>query len=1113
MASKISQQLKALGREGLSKLTASFDSWANDVSGFGTSDDKTTYTRFIGGQLLSLQELSNVYHGDDLAARMVDVVPDEMLREGFTLELGDSGLNQAVNDKLEGLGIDAQLANGIRWGRLYGEAAILIGADDGRPASQPLIPERARDVNYLYVMDGRYFWPVTFYREAGHPKLGSPETFGVMSPGQSGLPSAVVHESRLIRFGGAPTGDQERLVNLSRDYSVLQRAYEALRAFNTGWKAVEILLTDGHQTVFKMQGLAEMIGTGGEALAAARLKVINLYRSVLRAIVVDAGDKEAGVGAEDFTRNSVSFSDIPNTLDKFMLRLAAAVQIPVTILMGQSPAGMNATGESDFRWFYDRIRSEQTRKLAPKIRRLVNVLLATKAWKQKPKALTVNFPLLWTETPQQAAQTRSALITGDAALVNSGIALPEEVALQRLKPGGYSAELVLTDQGVKVRTAALGAELSALVPSDDAKAADIPNVELAPTDAAQVLKVNEARASMNLPPLDGPDGELTLAEFKLKSAPAPGGAPGFGGAPYPKAPQGGGAPPPFASSGEVKTDGGEDQPRDDLGRFAETDGGGGSGGSSSGGGSSGGSGRAERVAKATERLTKAKEAHEKAKAAHEASKATLEKAKADGHAQLDKRLAERKEAAQRAGELAKEAKADLDKGKAEIKALQAEQKALTKGLDEESELEVLGSEKYEDLDRRISERDSRNEELKDRVKELTAEQRRNAKESPRVTQMREAIDKGDARTVEKLEEHSDLESDLTAQVDYLREKELLPRYGSMQNVPEKVFFEKEAEIINRLSPGAGSSVSEEGMRYYEERQFPDFSSTDHAQTAAKLARTERAVKAHEREVARLSRATKTDADDYERDEAGRFAGSGGGGSSGGSGGGGGTAHAAAKADVSARETAFHAANEAKRTEAEHQISTLEKQLPGAAAAKKDALAAHKADLKAAGIKAAPDLDKLTNARIALATAERNSGGQGTDAFTAKDVEERQARLAEAERAAAPLFERMPPGAAERHELSSKRDLEYEDVKTELGYYKNQARDCDTRERAAGELKKALQAGDAKAAGRAQAQIDKANENTDEPSLTALGSTDNSNGLDAREYVRIARGTEGEDDDE
>lgn len=541
MPSKLTKTLIGLGRRGLNGLNVALDSWENDVSGFGTADDKTTYTRFVGGPILSPQECSNLYHGDDLAARMVDVVGDEMLRESFAADFGDPGLNQAVADKLDALAADQHYADGIRWGRGYGEGAILIGADDGRSAAKPLIPERARDINYLHVMDGRYYWPLTFYQEPGHPQLGQPELFGVMPPGNSAQPTAVVHESRIIRFGGSPTGDQERAANQSRDFSVLQRAYEPLRSFNTGWKAVEILLTDGHQSVFKMQGLAEMIGMDGEALAQARLKVVNMYRSVLRAIVVDAGDKEGGVGAEDFTRNSVSFTAIPEVLDKIMLRLSAAVQIPVTILMGQSPAGMNATGESDFRWFYDRVRSLQTIKLAPKIRRLLRILLATRNWQAKPKALTIKFPPLWTEPPLQAAQTRLTLIQGDALLATNQIMLPEELALARQQPEGYATDIVLAPHAKKAREAFVASEMETLTPAPGK--ADKPDLELAPTDAAGVVKVNEARAAMNLPPLDGPDGELTLAEFKAKSAPA---SPGFGGGPPgdgPPKPTPNGAPP------------------------------------------------------------------------------------------------------------------------------------------------------------------------------------------------------------------------------------------------------------------------------------------------------------------------------------------------------------------------------------------------------------------------------------------------------------------------------------------------------------------------------------------------------------------------------------------
>jgi len=273
---------------------------------------------------------------------------------------------------------------------------------------------------------------------------------------------AVVHESGLVLFGGATTGSREREQNNSWDHSVLQRAVQPLAAFNTGWKAVELLLTDANQAVFKMSGLAEVLGAGGEEVMKKRMQMVDLCRSVMRAMVVDAGGED-GTAKEDFTRQSVSFSDIPATLDKFMLRLAAAVQIPVTILMGQSPAGMSATGDSDFRWFYDRIRSEQTRKLSPKIRRIVKVMLQTKQFNTKPEHVEIKFPPLWTETPLATAQTQKTILEGDAVASTNGFLVAAEIATKRFgEANGFDSEILLTEDGKAARESELKGDLEDL---------------------------------------------------------------------------------------------------------------------------------------------------------------------------------------------------------------------------------------------------------------------------------------------------------------------------------------------------------------------------------------------------------------------------------------------------------------------------------------------------------------------------------------------------------------------------------------------------------------------------------------------------------------------------
>ena len=447
----------------LERMRARFDGWQNPVTGLGTARDKTTYNTFLGPRYLSDLELANLYHGSDLAARMVDVVPDEMLREGFEIDLGDAGLTAEVTDQLESLDIYEKLADAIRWGRCFGGGALLLGADDGRSAATPLIAERAKSLSFLYVLDRRYLWPLTYYSSPGHPKLGQPETYMVTSPSarSEGSPMSVVHESRLVLFGGASTGIRERELNSSWDFSILQRAHEVLGMFEAGWQAVSVLLQDGNQAIFKMSGLAEAIGNpGGQELLRKRLEAIDLARSIVRAIVVDAGD--ATEQPESFERQVFPLTGIPETLDKLMLRLSAAVQIPVTILMGQSPAGMNATGESDFRWFYDRVRSEQTRRLAPRIRRIVRVMLSTRLVAREAKAIKIKFPPLWSEPPSTAAATRKTLLDGDAVAINAGMLLPEEAALARFRQDGFNTEITLSDEASEAREEALKGELDRL---------------------------------------------------------------------------------------------------------------------------------------------------------------------------------------------------------------------------------------------------------------------------------------------------------------------------------------------------------------------------------------------------------------------------------------------------------------------------------------------------------------------------------------------------------------------------------------------------------------------------------------------------------------------------
>ena len=57
-------------------------------------------------------------------------------------------------------------------------------------------------------------------------------------------------------------------------------------------------------------------------------------------------------------------------------RLAQAARIPVTVLVGQAPAGLNATGAADLETWYQECEAWRETTLTPALRQVLRVLLA-----------------------------------------------------------------------------------------------------------------------------------------------------------------------------------------------------------------------------------------------------------------------------------------------------------------------------------------------------------------------------------------------------------------------------------------------------------------------------------------------------------------------------------------------------------------------------------------------------------------------------------------------------------------------------------------------------------------------------------------------------------------
>jgi phage-related protein (TIGR01555 family) len=178
-----------------------------------------------------------------------------------------------------------------------------------------------------------------------------------------------------------------------------------------------------------------MIAGGQKDALYTRAILLDTLRSVSRAIFLDADH------GEEFTRVQTTFSGVSDILDRSANRLAAATEIPVTLLMGQAPAGLNATGASDVRIFYDLIKSQQANELSPKLMRLIRLFAIGAGYRNE--RFKIEYHPLWQETPAEQATRRQSIATADAIYIQNEVFTPEEVAKVRGRATGWDGPIAV----------------------------------------------------------------------------------------------------------------------------------------------------------------------------------------------------------------------------------------------------------------------------------------------------------------------------------------------------------------------------------------------------------------------------------------------------------------------------------------------------------------------------------------------------------------------------------------------------------------------------------------------------------------------------------------------
>lgn len=410
----------------------SFQNFASQL-GIGTANQMTAATYGFNPITRNRNLLEWAYRGNWVAGIAVDAVAEDMTRAGIEIvsnQLSSQEIAQ-IQAALKRMCFWQEVSDTIRWGRLYG-GSIGVMMVEGQDPSTPLRPATIGRGQFkgIYAMDR---WMVdaaygpdqlvkTMGPSAGLPPYYTPIADVPIYGGQR------IHHSRCLRTIGYKLPYWQAMTENYWGISILERLYDRMIAFDSTTQGAAQLVNKAHLRTISIEKLRELIAFGGEAIQAVRAQVefIRMFQTNEGITLLDASDK--------FEAHQYAFSGLGDMMLQFAQQVAGALQIPLVRLFGQSPAGMNATGESDFRNYYDGINAHQEATLRDPVQCVLEMTCLSVLGRPLPMDTEFSFTPLWQLNPMERAEVAKTTTETTMAAYDSGL-IPAHVAMEELRIG------------------------------------------------------------------------------------------------------------------------------------------------------------------------------------------------------------------------------------------------------------------------------------------------------------------------------------------------------------------------------------------------------------------------------------------------------------------------------------------------------------------------------------------------------------------------------------------------------------------------------------------------------------------------------------------------------
>lgn len=379
-----------------------FDAFSNPAAriGFGTMD-LTNGTEYpLTRMTQNYQLLTSLYRDNWIVQNVISTIPNDIVRKWYELKTAVSPEYLDALTKLERLTkVKEKIKAAMYWGRLYGGAVAVMlikGHDD---LSLPLDLDTVLPGSFqgLYVLDrwSGVYPGAELVDDPSDPDFGLPAYYTIRGEERF---IANVHHSRVIRFIGRELPWLEQVAEMYWGESEIESVYaDVVRRDNVATNMAALTFR-ANINYMETDGLDQLLGSANVEMQRRFWNVLaaqSMMESNFGTRVINKGDA--------IHNTQYTFTGLPEVYDRVMMDVAGAARTPVTKLFGRSPAGMNATGESDMRNYYDYIDGLRETTFRAVLEKLLPVMLMS-AWGQIPDDFEITFPPMQTPESKDVAE-------------------------------------------------------------------------------------------------------------------------------------------------------------------------------------------------------------------------------------------------------------------------------------------------------------------------------------------------------------------------------------------------------------------------------------------------------------------------------------------------------------------------------------------------------------------------------------------------------------------------------------------------------------------------------------------------------------------------------------